>query len=79
MHTTQDLSVMFIRLPALHAEHDALPLLAVRPGLHASHIVAPASSAKVFCVQAVHSAWPVLLFAFPGMHGKHDAELLFGW
>ena len=68
-----------MKVPGLHGEQLALPLLAVRPSLHELHIVAPAWSAKVFCLQAVQSAWPVSLFALPGMHGKHDAELLFGW
>ena len=34
-HATQELSVLFRRLPALHCEQDALPLPAVRPAVQA--------------------------------------------
>ena len=67
------------KVPGLHGEQLALPLRAVRPGLHKLHIVAPAWSANVFCLQVAHLAWPVLLFALPGMHGKHEADPLAGW
>ena len=50
-HTTHVSSVLFRRFPALHSEHDALPLPAVRPGLQAVHVSAAGSSAKVFSLQ----------------------------
>ena len=51
---------------------------AERPAWHILHVVASALSAKVFSRQSAQSAWPVSLLALPGMHGRHDAELLSG-
>ena len=69
---------MFWCVPALHCEQAALPLPAVRPALQAWQACASGAFAKVFCGHAVHSSCPVRLLAFPGMHGRHDAELLSG-
>ena len=66
-------------LPALQAEHDALSLLAVRPALQSVQILAFGVSECVSFVHMPHSSWPVRLLALPGMHGRHDAELLSGW
>ena len=66
-------------LPALQAEHDALSLLAVRPALQRVQVLAFGVSECVSFVQIPHSSWPVRLLALPGMHGRHDAELLSGW
>ena len=37
------------------------------------------SGAKVSFLHRVHFRCPVRLLAVPGMHGRHDAELLSGW
>ena len=79
-HTTQESSVAFRRLPALHSEQEELPLLAaVRPGEHVLHAQSSGWSAKVSTAHSWHSAWSVPLLALPGMQGRQDAELLSGW
>ena len=66
------------RVPALHAEQDALPLPAVRPAVQGAHVSASAAAAKVFCSQFWQATWPARRLALPGMHGKHEAEVLSG-
>ena len=79
-HTTQESSVAFRRLPALHSEQEELPLLAaVRPSGHGLHAQSSGWSAKVSTAHSWHSAWPVPLLALPGMQGRHAAEVVPGW
>ena len=78
-HTTHVLSASFRRFPALHSEQDALPLPAVRPVAQLSQVSASGSAAKVFSKHSSHCGCPSSLLALPGMHGRHDAELLSGW
>ena len=79
-HTTQESSVAFRRLPALHSEQEELPLLAaVRPSGHGLHAQSSGWSAKVSTAHSWHAAWPVSLLALPGMQGRHAAEALPGW
>ena len=78
-HTTHVLFALLRRLPALHSEQDALPLPAVRPVAQLSQFSASGSAAKVSSKHSSHCACPSALLALPGMHGRHDAELLSGW
>ena len=78
-HTTHVSSVLLRYLPALHSEQDALPLPAVRPVAQLSQFLASDLAAKVFTTHALQCACPSALLALPGMHGRHDAELLSGW
>ena len=66
------------KVPGLHGEQDALPLPAVRPLVQVLHVVASALAAKVFAQHSRHSLCPLSLLALPGIHGRHDAELLSG-
>ena len=77
--STQVSSAPFRRFPALHAEQDALPLPAVRPVLQCVQVLASGASVYVFLPHRGHARWPVRLLARPGMQGRHDAELFFGW
>ena len=64
-------------LPASQEVQAALPGLgAYCPVPQLSHVRASCSPANVFFAQREHWAWPLRLLAFPGMHGRHDAEPL---
>ena len=66
--------------PAGHGWQAALPLPAVFwPAPQVSQTVASGASVNVFCGQTAHAGWPSWWLARPGMHGRHDAELLSGW
>ena len=43
------------------------------------HVLAVGSAANVFSLQTEQCACPFALLARPGMHGRHDAEVLSGW
>ena len=72
-------SALFRRLPALHEEHYTLPLPAVRKAVQASQPCATGSGGEVSCSQSEQNSCPVRMWCLPGMHGRHDAELLSGW
>ena len=62
--------------PASQLWHTALPGSAFSPRPHPVHVLASGSGANVFLRHSLHSSRPSRLLARPGMHGRHDAELL---
>jgi len=69
-HATQVWSVSFRRLPALHSEHDALPLPALRPVGQGTQTVAWGSAENVLRPHSTQASWPVRSVKVPGMHGR---------
>ena len=68
-----------IKVPGLHGEQLALPLLDVRPAWHASQLMAPGSEETVPAPQEVHSGAPLDPWARPGVHGKQAAWPVWFW
>ena len=64
--------------PAGQVWQAALPLPAFFPMPQSTHVKARGIGANVFSGHTIHAIWPVRLLAVPGIHGKHDAELLYG-